>query len=362
MNQRSTLSNSRARTISASIGLAAWIVAPIALIACLTWFSMQQRVAEKSDPLWIAAEPIGGAYSRSATIGISWSEATPVLAPQWSGLVREVFVQPDSVVKSGDMVVQIDAVSRVAWHSAKPFFRSLAQSASGDDVRELNRLLNHLEFSHAPEDRFTSETARGVQELSVFLGAEKTSVFSPDWVVFLPSASVSVDSVVLAVGHSAPTAGEPIFLSSPSASSARLVVPEGGGSMESSINASPHEKLFINSDEYELSDDYLTLTEAAVTNLHENVSSESEQVVGRLVQDLESNSVEVPTAAVHMSPSGTMCVRVRPAGVSQSSATHETTVPVEVLAGLAGRSVLKGDLSAGDSVAVGFWSAGASCE
>ena len=340
------------------VGVAIWAGAPLALVLCLTWVSINLSVAGKQQPTWVKADPAGNAASRQVEVGITWSDPVPVLAPSWSGTVRDVMVAPGSIVKSGDPIVRVDAVTRIAWHSAEPFYRDLALGDTGDDVAALNLLLAELGFSGGNGDRFTTATSGGVAQLAVKLGAGRNQVvFSASWIVYIPEHEMEVGSVSVAKSGLAPSVGSLVFTGLPIAVRAQLL--SGGiGSISNGIHgiqAIPDEKLIIGEEVIPLNDDRETLSETGLMALSRAVDSDSKTVVGKLERALVDGAVEIPAAAVHTDPDAVNCVRVlredRSVGV----------VRVSVVSGASGRATVFGNLAPRERVGIPALDPGSPC-
>jgi hypothetical protein len=339
-------------------------MAPFVLVAGLTWVSTDLRVVGDLAPAWVAAEAGGHEFARGVSVSLTWEQAAPVVAPAWSGTVRQVLVGPGAVVRSGDEVVLIDAVVRLAWHSSAPFFRTLRAGSAGDDVAALNQMLAGLDLEHGDGDRFAEATRRGVDTLALRLGADQTGVFFPDWVVYLPTDEVHVATVETAVGPPAPGQGSPVLTLVPTAATARLdalAAEQQFADPGATAEAAPGESLVVGGTPIELAEDGRTLSPRGLAAVSGLVDPGTETVTGSLVRQVAVDSVEIPAAAVHTDASGVSCVAVRTTDSTGGRESTTRTVSVVVLAGTAGRVVVSGDLAAGDEVGVGAIAPGAPC-
>ena len=351
------VSDTRTRSPWLTTLVAVWLVAPLLLIGSLTWISWQQTVAGPSEPLWVPAEDAGFVADRRIGISLTWAEPVAVVAPTWSGLVREVSVQNGAMLKSGDAVARIDGALRLAWHSATPFYRMLMIGSSGDDVASLNQLLRSRGLPAGDADVFTRDTRRGVSQLGADLGVgNNAGVFDPALIVYLPAAEVQVADVDLKVGLPAPSAGTTILSAAPTLASGTLTPAgsSGGDGVVPALIAANDESLVVGEQELELSDQRDELSPAALAALTPVVEAGQASLAAVLRRSLPDESVRLPTAAVHTAPDGSMCIAVQ-------SETGYTIVAVSNLAGVGGETVVTGHVSPGDLVAIGLLVQGAPC-
>lgn len=336
-----------------------WLVAPLALVGGLTWVSWQQTVYAPAEPVWVSADDAGGWAERRVQISLTWSEPSAVLAPEWSGLVREVWVAPGAILSSGDAIARVGGTTRLAWHSSAPFYRPLMLRATGDDVAALNSLLRSRDLPADDADVFTWETRRGVIQLGKDLGADDSAgVFDPALVVYLPTPEVRIAEVQLQVGAPVPSAGASILTSAPTLVAGVITVTgadtSASDSADLTVTAASDEVLTVSGTALELADTRDRVGAEALAQLSNIVTSEQEVVVASLRRELPNGSVRVPSAAVHTGPDGTTCIVI-------GSPTDRKTVVVDVTGGLAGETVVTGGVTAGDQLAIGALAPGAAC-
>lgn len=163
---------------------------------------------------------------------MTWVDGPVAFSPSWSGTVTSVAVQPSGIpVRSGDNLVQVDGVWRVAALTLTPFYRPLEPGSRGSDVAALNAFLRDLGFKAGDGETWSRSTTQGVAQLAERVGAGRASGFDPGWVVWIPSQEFIVASVEAETGAPAPSNGEPILLSAPVASNASIR--DDGGGLES---------------------------------------------------------------------------------------------------------------------------------
>lgn len=147
----------------------------------------------------------------------TWSEADVLNAPGWSGLITSVLVQPGDRVKSGQAIVAIDGVTRVAVATPTPFWRDLRLGDEGPDVAMLDDALKVMGFGPSdPDDVFDSGTAAAVSKFADSLGVgSKSGSFDRSWIIWLPLSELKVAVVQVATGQLAPSSGSEIVKASP---------------------------------------------------------------------------------------------------------------------------------------------------
>lgn len=336
--------------------IALWLVAPFVLILVLTLVAQQQSVYGPDEPVWVAAEDAGAVSARQIELALTWGESATVFAPSWAGTVREVLVQGGTTVKSGDAVVRVDGILRIAWHSASPFYRPLSQGDRGDDVVALNRLLKARSLPASDGDLFTSTTRRGVALFAQQIGAGTgITVFDPSLVLYLPTDELPLAEVHLTVGTVAPATGEPVLVAQPPLDRGVLV---GAGSEEqgvaSPISAEPGELLMVGDSIVELAEGRAEVASSSLVTLGKGLSAGQERLAAVLRRDLPEGSVRVPAAAIHTDQDGVTCVAIR-------KSDTESRIKVAVIGGLAGQAVVTGAVTEGDMVGVGAIEATARC-
>jgi hypothetical protein len=334
---------------------ALWLLAPFVLIVLLSVVAQQQSVNGADVPTWLPAEDAGPSSERQVELSMTWGEAPTVFAPAWAGTVREVLVAVGSTVKSGDPIVRVDGILRVAWHSPAPFYRSLALGDQGDDVAALNALLKSRSFSAGDGANFTRATKRGVGALAAQLGAGSgIVVFDPSMILYLPAEELRIATVELAVGALASPPGAVVLEGQPVLDRG-VLVEAGSGEKEvpTLLAAGPGEKLTIGETVVELVDGS-NAAEASLLTLSAELSAGQERVAGVLRRELPEGSFQIPAAAVHTDSDGVTCVAVL-------TGELQSRVVVLVIGGLAGQSVVTGDVEVGNLIGVGALEATARC-
>jgi len=205
------------------------VVVPVAV----TWW-----LAERPDELAGVTDPIEAVIveptvqvdvgSQAVDVVLDWAEPVSVAAPvRFSGFVTRVFVGSGDRVVSGDVVVQVDGIDRIAWHSAAPLYRRLGRNVEGSDVEELHRLLSSTLSDVTLEgDVYTLQTAAAVDVFAERLGvSDARGVFDPSWVIWLPEEDSVVGTPAMQAGQDAPPAGSVLWDEPVALMSARVVRP-----------------------------------------------------------------------------------------------------------------------------------------
>jgi hypothetical protein len=338
-----------------TVGLVIWVAAPLVLVVALTLMSAGLSVNGTPQPAWVRAHSAGSTASRQVTLAITWSTAQTVLAPSWSGLVRQVDVAAGDDLRSGQVIARVDGTLRLAWNSPAPFYRSLGQGDSGDDVVALQMLLKARSLPSGRAGTFDPTTKRGVELLAKQLNtASANGQFSPDWVVYLPAPIFHISKVSLRVDVPAPSAGSVVLIGQRVPTAARLAATPGlPTDLSGAPTAENGETLEVGGIKIGLSSDH-TVSADGLGSLAKVADSGNATVAAELVRDLKADAVTVPAAAVHSDAHGAACVRVREKG-------SVSTVTVNVLGGSGGAVVVSGGITPGEYVGVGAFKTVESC-
>ena len=218
------------RAISALL-IALAVVLPMVGISVFSWAQAHdpQALAPKPTAVLQQPNPIDDDGATEATITVTFNPAVTVNAPNWTGIITRVDVAAGSSVSTGTPLLAIDGVTRLAAATASPFYRMLAEGMQGDDVLQLETLLQQLEyFSGWPDTNYDWITAAAVRNLESDLGiAQPSGGFDPSWFIWIPGEGLAVDAVPLAVNHTAPAQGETVFATARSINAITLTVATG---------------------------------------------------------------------------------------------------------------------------------------
>ncbi|WP_147463478.1 hypothetical protein [Cellulomonas triticagri] len=201
--------SSVARLALAGAVVLAWVAAPVTVVAVLSREADQVRFAT-DEAAWVGVRAVDGAREQRLGLALSWEAGPTLVAPAWDGVVEVRHLAVGDEVRSGDAVVVVAGVTRVAHAGERPVTRLLVQGDRGPDVAVLHGLLAERGLAHGAGDRFTAVTGRGVRALAEQLGAGRTEQFDPSWVLHMSAPVLTVADLDLDVGAPAPDVGAPV--------------------------------------------------------------------------------------------------------------------------------------------------------
>lgn len=212
-----------------SIGL---LVPMVVVIFAFVLFEDQGDVTTEG-PAVIEFTPVVSqeAGERLATLKATWVPGDRVLAPALEGLVTSVKVRSQDELRSGEPVLAVDGITRIAWHSDEPFYRALSIDMRGDDVTELQLLLEDRGLMEGePTGRVDRSTRLAIAELSRELGFQRDqNEFDPAWIIRLNQPMIMIEEVSVQVGNAAPGEGDVLLVGPTSIAAAELVDANGEG-------------------------------------------------------------------------------------------------------------------------------------
>ncbi len=210
------------------------LVALIGPLLFLGW--VRSSTNDRLTELEVTPEPVTMTVSATESFDpqgvvatLIWTEAPAVASPPWSGTVTGVEVEPGDVIGTGDVVLTVDGIDRLAYQAESPMFRPLRRADSGPDVETLEGLLAGWGiFDAAPDRSYTSSTAAAVDRLGFSLGVSKPGgVFDPGWLIWVGSKPFAISQVAATTGFPAPAPGTPLLAGLPGIADARLASPNG---------------------------------------------------------------------------------------------------------------------------------------
>lgn len=350
------------RVVAGVAAISLWIVAPIAAVAVLTAVAMRVDAIGTED-VWAPPQASGGVRERSAGLQVQWNTAADLVAPEWSGLVQEVFVEAGDEIRSGQPVVRIDGVRRIALASDLPFSRMLSVGDRGVEAAALNSALAGLGLEASDSDTVTWATLRGVRALAAMLevpSAGEVAAFDPSWIIFLPDDATSVEKVALSVGSRAPSAGEVIVTAPLTIAAAYLVSADEIPSPQElqsedpprtldPIVADAGESLTVGMTPLELDESRSRIASDSLPALRNLATAGAPFLRGVLVSDIAADALRVPVSAIVSDTAGVTCVIVG-TEFSGTSPAHITHIPVDVIASDAGVAWVVGDVASDSRV------------
>lgn len=152
----------------ALVGLIAVVGATLALAYART--SLLASPAEAAPGLTVGVErhTLRDSLTLRGTLAYDDRGVVRAAAP---GRATALGVTTGSPVVSGTVLLAIDGRPMVAVIGAQPFWRSLAMSDVGPDVRELNDVLRSAGLPAPEDDQFTAQTAAALRRWQTLHGA-----------------------------------------------------------------------------------------------------------------------------------------------------------------------------------------------
>lgn len=313
-----------------------------------------QSVAQESvSPRTMYPLAVQDHQRQVVTVLPDWGPVLRVLAPEWSGTVTATGAGPGDVVSSGDNVVEIDGMWRMAASTERPFFRAVGSGDSGWDVGQLHRLLvdlGYLDVEYGDSNKADSATVRAVRLFASdqgFLGS--VASFDPSWVLWLGAPRMTVAKLNFSVGGRAPAPGNVVVESEPELRSLSLHLPDGGPPMMQGHRSLNVDGTLLRLADGEINDrDLIALGESGVIGSQDGASvvgpgSGAAEFSGWLELDDPVHGYQVPASAVRSGADQRTCVWVTVTG--DSPAPNFAAVAVDVTAGGASSVIVVGDLA-----------------
>lgn len=202
------------RTISGLL-IVLLVALPALGIGMFSWVQARDPQALAPQPTAVLQQPnrIDDDDATEATITATLNPAVTVNAPNWSGTITRVDAGVGTTVNTGTPLLAVDGVTRLAAATDMPFYRILDEGMQGDDVLQLETLLQRLGyFAGHPDNSYDWLTSAAVSKMEAQLGvAQPSGAFDPAWIIWIPSEGLVVGSTALAVNSVAPAQGEPVF-------------------------------------------------------------------------------------------------------------------------------------------------------
>lgn len=284
----------------------------IAVPAAVTvWWRVQipDRLAELTptpQPVTVTLETHETTRQTPVSVQLTWGSPSSLAAPAWTGTVRAVFVTVGQALRSGDQVAVVDEVTRIAWHTDRPFFRILSSGATGDDVADLQRLLASMGFSLGEADgRFGPATASAVKAFAAELGVPSPSGdFDPGWIIWLPHEVFQIATIPLVVGTPAPPAGTPVAATAKPLTAIKVLSTD-----QQTLSLDPTLTLSVADQEF-VAERSGALTSADLAILAGLVEEGTESIEGIVRLTYAEPAIQVPVSAVMTNPDAATCVWV----------------------------------------------------
>lgn len=344
--------------------IAIWTVIPG---ASLVWLATSSSQLALNSQLSTFA-PVSSNDSPTSTIvdvALTWTVPMDVVAPEWTGIVA-TGPAVGAIVTSGDYLLTVGIIKRIAYHSSAPFTRTLGLGDVGSDVMDLNQLLESRNLPHDEGAEYSYLTADGADQLAIQIGAlpadsTESIAFDPSWILFMPVDSLTIGTTLAVVGAPAPTPGTAVVQSAQLLSGAALLqsgsataptspVTSPDSSPQGAVTgvpvvADPDSVLNVGTITVELGASRDAVLETELDLLATVVDTDVPTVEGAIITPSNPDYFVVPAASIFVTTSGGTCVRYRREGVVAA-------LRVSVIGGTRGRAIVDGDLDSGDVVEV----------
>ncbi|MFD4957867.1 hypothetical protein [Microbacterium sp. NPDC058389] len=334
------------------IGVGAWIVAPFIALCLLTAQALNAASVEPR-PVVVAAEHAVGDLNRPVALGLQWSDPLPIPAPEWAGIVQEVYVSAGDAVVDGTPIARIGSIRRLAALTSYPFDRPLALGDTGEDVAMLSSFLRARGLDAPDVPTFDERTLAAVRSYAASIGvpeAGSVAAFDPGWVMFL-LAERPVATIDVVIGSSAPAQGSVVLQLAPQVVDAVLwedgTQPPAEGSVEHltpSASASPTEALLVGGQTVALDETRTRVSADGLDALASLVAAGTSVAAANLIQPAEDGQWVVPAPALVTSEGGS-CVFVR-------RDDKQVRLDATAFVSISGTVVIEADLRPGDEVII----------
>jgi hypothetical protein len=246
---------------------------------------------------------------RRVTGDLEFQDGHALRAPDWSGTVTSVRVEPGQRLSTGDPVVVVAGVPRIAVASSQPFYRFLRAEDRGPDVAELNDALFRLGYLRPmprQPDRFLFDTVQAVRDLEIALGFTTTSgIFDPAWFVWLPFEPFEIGELKLVAGARPPPGGDE-FASEPRRLT-RAVVAAASPQENLVLDPAVEWVLVVGTGRFPVDPRTLEVASGSLSALQKALPPDASRLDGTLQRAEPLNVVAVPSTAIVTGRTGQLC-------------------------------------------------------
>jgi peptidoglycan hydrolase-like protein with peptidoglycan-binding domain len=275
----------------------------------LVWMrvSSEDRLSEIEPPPVPLEVPVGSTdvtQWTTVTVTAAWGPRILVVAPNWYGTVERIEASVGDMIESGDVVLRVNGVDRIAVATADPFWRFLRRGDAGDDVRALEEWLAAAGYYEGQADgRFGRDVETAVKHWATDIGVSSSDgTFDPGWLLWLPEPSVPVAEIDVAPASPVPAAGSVVLAGPLPLESVSLT-----NAQNQPLDLPGDWVLELGDGRFELSDGQIA--PGSLDTIASILGAEHE-AEGRVAKSTPTTALVVPSTAVMSDPSGGLCVYV----------------------------------------------------
>ncbi|GAA3899666.1 peptidoglycan-binding protein [Microbacterium invictum] len=217
-----------------------WLVGGLVLVglgagvgwAAATVLTPAEDPLEATEFTYVAVAPGEVGSSINLNTVAEWAPV-PVGANKATGTVTEVVVAAGDEVQQGSVLYRVDERPVVVAQGDVPAYRPIESGVRGDDVAQLQRMLDALGFYSGDIDgRAMWSTTAAVRAWQKSLGVEQTGTVGVGDVIFVPTlpTRVSLDTEVISRGASV-SGGEAVLRGLPASPSFTVPVTDSQAGM-----------------------------------------------------------------------------------------------------------------------------------
>lgn len=179
------------RSVAAAFALT--LLSPLALLSWLLLAPEPRPAQGDHDPVWTAVVLREERASFRARLEVTSGDGGTVVYQGSPGTITAVHSAPGRSLRTGDAVVDVDGLTRLAFHADVPLHRDLGPGDTGADVAALQVFLQRVGQDVERDGRYGPGTTAAVRRLAGSLGIDRPDgAFDRGWVVWLESDEVAV--------------------------------------------------------------------------------------------------------------------------------------------------------------------------
>lgn len=289
------------------------VTAAVTPMGFLVWLhSVEDVRLEELDsnpiPVVVYAEEEQLVTQWDAMIELVWTPGPRALSVTGGGMVTAVYASPGETVTSGEPVIAIDGIDRVAVRSPSPFYRSLRRWDRGPDVEALQRFLSNLGLFEGEADgvfRPDLETSVRAWQLDIHV-PKPSAVFDPRHTVWLPVEPLTVHEVNAEPAAPPPGLGATLILAVPTLVAAQIE----DAALVASLDVAGLYEFRIGTGAIAVDPESGTLEATDLGPLVREVNPGERNAAGVLHRIGAEEVVVIPSASVVVDLSGDLCVFV----------------------------------------------------